>query len=56
VVLSPVILGRLIGLTGGLLFPLTLALAVLGFLLEYVAWTVGFGAVALLRFDRTARP
>jgi hypothetical protein len=55
VVLSPVLLGRLIGLTGALLFPVTLALAVLGFLLEYVAWTVGFGAVALLRFDRTAR-
>lgn len=56
VVLSPVILGRLIGLAGGVLFPLTLTLAGLGFLFEYIAWTVGFGAVALLRFEKTARP
>jgi hypothetical protein len=51
-VLSPILAGRLLGLAGGLLFPLTFALGVLGFLLEYIAWTVGFGAVALSRFGK----
>jgi len=56
-VLSPLLAARLIGLaTGGVLFPLTLALLALGLLCEYLAWTVGFGAVALLRFDRGSPP
>jgi hypothetical protein len=56
--ISPVLIARLIGLAGGLLFPITGTLAFLGFLAEYLAWTVGFGAVALLRFTRsqTAAP
>ena len=56
--ISPVLIARLIGLGGVLLFPITGTLAFLGFLAEYVAWTVGFGAVALLRFARsqTAAP
>jgi hypothetical protein len=54
-VLSPILIGRLLGLAGGLLFPLTFALGVLGFFFEYVAWTVGFGAVALLRFGKPAQ-
>jgi hypothetical protein len=53
--LSPVLVGRLIGLAGGILFPFTLALFVLGFLFEYLAWTVGLGAVALVRFDKAPR-
>jgi hypothetical protein len=56
--ISPVLSARLIGLAGGLLFPISGTLAFLGFLAEYLAWTVGFGAVALLRFRRsqTAAP
>jgi len=52
VLLSPVLIGGLIGLGGGLLVPLTWALLLLGFFVEYVAWTVGLGAIALLRFGR----
>jgi hypothetical protein len=55
-VVSPVLIARLIGLAGILVFPITGTLAFLGFLLEYVAWTVGFGAVALLRFARPSGP
>jgi hypothetical protein len=50
---SPVLLGRLIGLGEWLLFPVTGTLVFLGLLAEYLAWTVGFGAVALLRFERS---
>jgi hypothetical protein len=50
-VLSPVLLSRLIGFAG-LLWPITWALLVLGLLTEYVVWTVGLGAIALVRFDR----
>jgi hypothetical protein len=50
-VLSPVLLSRLIGFAG-LLWPITWTLLFLGLLTEYVAWTVGLGAVALVRFDR----
>jgi hypothetical protein len=49
-VISPVLVARLLGLADWLLFPVTGALIFLGFLLEYLTWTVGFGAVALLRF------
>jgi hypothetical protein len=52
VLISPVLIARFVGLAGGLVFPITGTLAFLGFLLEYAAWTVGFGAVALLRFAR----
>jgi hypothetical protein len=31
---------------------MTLGLLVIGTILEYVAWTIGFGAVALARFSR----
>jgi hypothetical protein len=52
VVMSPVMIGRIIGLADGLVFPLTAALVALGFMVEYMAWTIGFGAVALSRFAR----
>jgi hypothetical protein len=52
--ISPVLLARLIGLGGGVLYPMTFGLGFIGFLIEYLAWTVGFGAVALARFSRTA--
>ncbi len=52
VVMLPVILSRLIGMGGGVLFPMTMALGILGAVIEYLAWTVGFGAVALARFNQ----
>jgi len=52
VVLSPVLIGRLLGFAGGLLWPITATLLLVGFLAEYAVWTVGLGAMALVRFDR----
>jgi hypothetical protein len=49
---SPVLLARLIGLGGLPLFPITGILVFIGVLAEYLAWTVGFGAVALMRFSK----
>ena len=49
-VMLPVLLSRLASLGGGLLRPLSITLAVAGFVLEYLVWTVGFGAVALMRY------
>ncbi len=34
------------------MFPITLGLLAIGTILEYIAWTIGFGAVALARFRR----
>jgi hypothetical protein len=50
--MTPVILARLIGLALPLMSPFTTGLSIIGTILEYVAWTIGFGSVALLRFDR----
>ena len=50
-IVSPVLLARLVGLTGDLWF-LVWPIAAVGFLLEYIAWTAGLGAAALVRFDR----
>ena len=50
-VLSPLLLSRLVGFAG-LLWPVTWTLLLLGLVTEYVAWTVGLGAIALVRFDR----
>jgi hypothetical protein len=52
VVMSPLLLGRIVGLGDGIVFPIAGALLFIGFCVEYVAWTIGFGAVALNRFDR----
>ena len=51
---SPLLVARVLGLADWLLFPVTGALVFLGLLAEYLAWTVGFGAVALQRFGRPA--
>ena len=53
IVMSPVLLSRLASLGGGLMFPFSVALGILGAVVEYVAWTVGFGAVALSRFRKS---
>ena len=50
---SPVLVARLLGLANWFLFPITGSLVFLGLLVEYLAWTVGLGAVALLRFSRS---
>jgi len=47
-----VLLARIAGLGGGIMFPMTAGLSLIGVLVEYLAWTVGFGAVALARFTR----
>ena len=52
VVMLPVLIGRVLGIGGAMMLPLALPLLVLGFLAQYLAWTVGFGAVALNRFDK----
>lgn len=52
VLMLPVILSRLVGMGGGVLFPMTMVLSILGLLIEYLAWTVGIGAIALARFNR----
>jgi hypothetical protein len=52
VILSPVLIARLIGLAGIFVFPLTAVLVAAGLGLEYVVWTVGLGAVALMRFEK----
>lgn len=53
---SPVLIARLLGLGAWLLFPITGTLVLIGLLVEYLAWTVGLGAVALLRFTRSPAP
>jgi len=50
--MAPVLLARVAGLGGGLMFPMTVALGLVGAAVEYVAWTIGLGAVALNRFAR----
>ncbi len=55
-IVSPVLLARLVGLTGDLGF-VVWPIAAVGFLLEYSVWTAGLGAAALVRFNRgTASP
>ena len=48
----PIVLSRIASLGGGVLFPLAAALGVAGIVIEYLAWTVGFGAVVLMRVRR----
>ena len=52
ILMLPVMLSRVVSLGGGVLFPLAMALGIAGALIEYLAWTVGLGAVALTRFRR----
>ena len=53
VILSPLLVARLLGLAGAGGFIAWLLVAV-GFIAEYVAWTTGLGAAALVRFGRPA--
>lgn len=54
-IVSPVLLARLVGLTGDLGF-IVWPIAAVGFLLEYAVWTAGLGAAALVRFNRPSQP
>ncbi len=54
-IVSPVLLARLVGLTGDLGF-VVWPIAAVGFLLEYSVWTAGLGAAALVRFNRPSQP
>jgi hypothetical protein len=56
VVVSPLLLARLLSLIGGPIVPIAFGLFVIAFIVEYVVWTIGFGAVALARFDRPRPP
>ncbi len=49
-IVSPALLARFVGLTGDLWF-MVWPIAVVGFLLEYMAWTAGLGAAALARWS-----
>jgi hypothetical protein len=52
-IVSPVLIARLVGLTGDF-WVLVWPIAAVGFLLEYIAWTAGLGAAALARWGRPA--
>jgi hypothetical protein len=52
VIVSPLLLARLLAFIGGPIFPMTLGLGIIAFLAEYLVWTVGFGAVALVWYNR----
>lgn len=56
IVLAPILLARIVGLAGGGLALAAIPLVVIGFLLEYLAWTVGFGAAVLARFRPASPP
>jgi hypothetical protein len=55
VIVSPLLLARLVGLTGELGFMVGVLVAV-GVVVEYLAWTTGLGAAALVRFAKPAHP
>ena len=54
-IVSPVLLGRLISIGGGPLWLVSTPLSIVGFVVEYLAWTIGFGAVLFMMFGRRCR-
>jgi hypothetical protein len=48
-IVAPLLLGRIVGLTGEMGF-LVMLLGAVGVVIEYIAWTAGLGAAALVRF------
>lgn len=50
ILIAPLLLARMAGVASGGLTFITVPLAIIGFMVEYLAWTVGFGAAALARF------
>lgn len=55
-IVSPLLLARLLSLLGGPIMPIAFGLFIIAFIVEYVVWTIGFGAVALARLDRQRPP
>jgi hypothetical protein len=55
-VMLPLLLARLLNLGGLMMLPVGFGLGLIGALVEYVVWTVGFGAVALARFSHRPWP
>jgi hypothetical protein len=49
------LVGRLIGMPGGVLGFFGIALIALGFAIKYVAWTIGLGSMTLVAFGRDWR-
>jgi hypothetical protein len=54
-IVSPLLLARIVGLTGELGFIVGILVAV-GMVVEYLAWTTGLGAAALVRFAKPTHP
>jgi hypothetical protein len=54
-ILTPVLLGRLVALGGSPLWLVSAPLSAIGFLTEYAAWTIGFGAAVFLAFGSRPR-
>jgi hypothetical protein len=53
IVLAPILLARLVAVAiGGFAYPMTFVLSMVGSVGEYLAWTVGFGAMALWKFSQ----
>lgn len=52
IIMLPLLAGRVLGLAGWAVGPLALLLVVMGLLVEFVAWTAGFGAVLANGFSR----
>jgi hypothetical protein len=55
VIVSPLLVARLLGLVSGL-GAITAVLVAAGFVMEYLAWTAGIGAAALVRFSKKPTP
>ncbi|HJN46354.1 MAG: hypothetical protein CL477_14380 [Acidobacteria bacterium] len=51
IVMAPTLFGEVLGLMGGPFGFFAVMLGITGFVVEYVAWTTGMGAVILNRFD-----
>jgi hypothetical protein len=52
VILSPLLIGRVVGLAGWPANPLAWLLVLTGTAFEFLAWTTGFGAVLMNTFSR----
>ncbi len=52
IILSPILLGRILGLTGSVGNPFAWVLILTGTGFEFLAWTTGFGAVLMNTFSR----
>jgi hypothetical protein len=52
IIFMPLLLARLFGVAGGPMFVFAGILSIVAFLIEYVAWTMGFGAALMSMFER----